>query len=90
MTNEEVQKALEDAKLTDILEVSYTDKAENSNTVKKDCVVAQSINAGEKINLLKEETRKLELTLSAGPKPRRTPQPPVQEAPQESQPEEGQ
>lgn len=90
MTNEEVQKALEDAKLTDILEVSYTDKAENSNTVKKDCVVAQSINAGEKINLLKEETRKLELTLSAGPKPRRTPQFPVQEAPQEPQPEEGQ
>ena len=87
MTKEEVQKALEEAKLEDLLEVSYADKTENSDTVKKDCVMAQSIKAGEKVNLLKEEEpQKLELTLSAGPKPKKAPQP-AAPAPQEPQPE---
>ncbi len=75
LTKEQVDEVLAESGLTDILVVTYAEEEKYSDSVEKDCVMSQSTEAGEKINLLKDEGMEIELEISAGEEPRKEPDP---------------
>lgn len=87
MTKEQVEEAVKDCGLTEILQVEYEEEAEYSDSVEKDCVLSQSLAEGEIVNLLKDSEKTVTFTLSAGARPKRKPTP-VQPTPEQAQPEQ--
>ena len=90
MSKTEVKKQLKETKLKDIVKIKYKKNSAYSDTVPAGNVLKQSIGSGTKINLLKDQGKKLTLYLSKGAKPTPTPKSATKPKTRSSNPSGGQ
>lgn len=70
MSKDEAKEQIRQAKLKDIVKIKYQKDSAYSETVPAGKILRQSIDFGTQIHLLKDQGKKLTLTLSKGAKPK--------------------